>query len=142
MEAVSFLGSRLNGAWRYFGYDIHIGYGYDTMLKLFDKFIADYNVSVERISKAEMYGMAQTPVGEDGSFKGQSLSELEELKEECGALSIGCSARDINNTPVFITLVNQTSIVSIQVPDPLCSDDVKKYLDGIADYLQKTLSDI
>ena len=60
MADITKLGTRPKGGWIAIAYDIHAHYGYETMLQLFDRFIAKYQARVGRIAKAKIAEQAHT----------------------------------------------------------------------------------
>ena len=140
MLEVTRLGTRLNGSWIAVAYDLHTHYGYETLLQLFDRFIAEYQARVERIAKAEIAGQAHAVVWRWFLFnKAKPLSEMKALQEECGEVAIGCTVRKIDDLQMYLTLTNQTSVVSIQVPEENFTEQVQEHLDSVARFLQTTL---
>ena len=140
MEEVTIVGKRPNYGWNGYAYDIHIHYGYETMLLLFDKFIAEYKATVDRVAKAKVSGMNHSVVWRRWLFrKMKPLSEMTELKEECGVVAIGCHPQILSGLQMYITMANQTSMVYIQVPIEMVSDKIESQLLDIAKFFQKTL---
>ena len=142
MAEVIRLGTRPNGAWMEVAYDLQIRYGYETMLRLLDRFIADYQARVDRVDKATIAGMAYTTVWRRIIFKmAKPLTEMESLKEECGVVAIGCTVKVFDGLQMYLTMMNQTSVVTIQVPEDVFSDEVQSRIDSIAQFFNATLSD-
>ena len=137
---VTCLGTTVDYGWVCVGYDIQYRYGYETMLSLLDKLIADYSVKVDRIVKAKIAGMAHTVVWRNWLFnKAPALSEMDALKEECGQVAVGGVSKRLSDIQLYITLTNQTSIVTIQVPQEKYSEAVKKELDNVAADIRSNL---
>ena len=137
---VTCLGIREDYGWVSVGYDIQYRYGYETMLRLFDKLIADYSVKVDRIAKAKLAGMSHTVVWRNWLFnKAPALSDMDALKEECGQVAVGGVSKKLNDLQLYITLTNQTSIITIQVPQEKYSEDVKRELDIAARSIQEII---
>lgn len=140
MEAVTKLGTRMYGEWQTMAYDLHIHYGYKTMLLLFDRFISEYQVRVVRIAKAELSGQNNSVVWRRLLFnKPKPLSEMTALKEECGEVSIGCLLKAFRDVQLQLFMDNQTSIVVFQVPNAQCSEKVQEHIESIAQFFQTTL---
>lgn len=142
MEEVTIVGKRPNYGygWDAYAYDIHIHYGYQTMLMMFDMFIAEYKATVDRVAKAKVSGMNHSVVWRRWLFrKMKPLSEMTELKEECGEVAIGCFPKKIAGLQMYISLANQTSIVYIDVPTQMVSDKIETQLLDIARFFQMTL---
>ncbi|MBR5083863.1 MAG: hypothetical protein IKX33_04615 [Prevotella sp.] len=140
MEDVIFLGTRQNGTWRVIGYDIQYHYGYETMLKMLDAFVKEYDIDVERIVKSELAGMPGNVIWEkDNGNNLMPLSEMEALKDECGEVSIGGFAKKMTRIRIYITMTNQTSIVVIQIPDFYYSEKIQKRLNIVAKFIQSSL---
>ena len=141
MLEVTKLGTRPNGGWIAVAYDLHIHYGYETMLQLFDRFIAKYQARVDRIDKAELAGQAHSVVWQRFLFnKAKPLTELTALQNECGEVAIGCTVKAFNDLQMYLTLTNQTSVVIIQVPEENFTEQVQEHMDTVAQFLQTTLT--
>ena len=90
MEEVTTISSRNNEGWWAVAYDLHIHYGYETMLLLYDRFISEFHVCVERIAKAEMVGKRHSVVWQRLLFfNAKPLSKMAALKEELVAVTDG-----------------------------------------------------
>ncbi len=142
MKEVTRLGTRLNGGWMAVAYDLHTHYGYETMLQLFDMFITEYQARVDRIDKAEIAGQAHSVVWQRLLFnKAKPLSEMKALQRECGEVAVGCSVKTFDGLRMYLTLTNQTSVVTIQVAEDYYTEQVRKQMDSVARFLQNTLND-
>ena len=141
MDEVTLVGTQQNGTWLAFAYDLHYHYGYETMLWLFDRFVSDYQVCVERIAKATVAGDDHTVVWQKFLFSRgtKSLSEIKALKEECGEVAVGGIVKALDNLQIYMVLMNQTSIVTFQIPDDQFSMPVKKQIESIAMFLQSNI---
>ena len=137
---IHFLGTKDNHGWVAVGYDIQQRYGYDTMLFLLNKFISKYSIKVERIAKAQVAGMPHTIVWTKNLFnKAPSLSQIEALKEECGEIAVGGVSKRLSDIHLYVSLINQTSIIYIQVPKNQYSDSIQRKLDIAIQYIQDSL---
>lgn len=133
-------GTKDNHGWVAVGYDIQQRYGYDTMLFLLNKFISKYSIKVERIAKAQVAGMPHTIVWTKNLFnKAPSLSQIEALKEECGEIAVGGVSKRLSVIHLYVSLINQTSIIYIQVPKNQYSDSIQRKLDIAIQYIQDSL---
>lgn len=140
LAEISCLGTKENYGWICVGYDIQYRYGYETMLSLLDRFVSEYAVRVDRIDKAMLAGMAPDIVWKKWLFnKPQPLSQMEALKEECGQVSVGGVSRRLSDIQLYVTMTNQTSIITIQVPQENYSDAVKREMDIAVQFIQATL---
>ena len=63
---ITVLGTRMNGGWFAIAYDIHVRYGYEAMLSLFDRFVSQFQVRVDIIAKATMAGVATFAAIQEG----------------------------------------------------------------------------
>ena len=143
MTEIVCLGTQENYGWICVGYDIQYRYGYEAMLSLFDRFVSEYAVRVERIDKAEIAGMACVVVWRKWLFNNApALAEMEALKEECGQVSVGGISKKLYDIQLYVTMTNQTSIITIQVPQENYSDAVKRKLDIAVQFIQSTLVSI
>jgi len=140
MTEITCIGIRENYGWVCVGYDLGCRYGYEMMLFMFDKFIAGYAVRVDRVAKAMLASMRHDVVWRRWPFrKAQPLSGMDALKEECGEVAVGGTSKRLDDLQLYITLTNQTSIVTIQVPQENYTDAVKSQLDLIARFFQTAL---
>ena len=139
MEEVTIISSRNNEGWWAVAYDLHVHYGYETMLLFCDRFISKFHVCVERISKAEMVGKRHSVVWQRLLFKAKPLSKMATLKEECGVVAIGCTVKAFDGIQLYLTMMNQTSVITIQVPDYQYSEKVQEQMDSVAHFFQTTL---
>ena len=140
MADITKLGTRPNGGWIAVAYDFHTHYGYETMLQLFDCFITKYQARVERIAKAEFAGQAHTVVWQKLLFnKAKPLTEMKALQDECGEVAIGCTVKAFDNLQMYLTLTNQTSVVTIQVPKESFTEQVQEQVDSVVHFFQTTL---
>ena len=86
------------------------------MISLLDTIIGKYSIKVDRIAKAQVTGMNHIVVWRNWLFnKAQPLSRLKALKEECGEIAVGGVSKRLSDIQLYITLVNQTSIITIQI---------------------------
>ena len=67
---------------------------------------------------------------------------MPKLKEECGSVSIGCFVKAFHDIQLYISLINQTSIVVIEVPDGQYTEKVQSHIESIAQFFQNTLLSI
>ena len=140
MADITKLGTRPNGGWIAIAYDIHAHYGYETMLQLFDRFIAKYQARVGRITKAKIAGQAHTVVWQNLFFsKAKPLTEMHSLQEECGEVAIGCTVKAFDNLQMYLTLTNQTRVITIQVPEESFTEQVQEQVDSVVQFFQTTL---
>lgn len=134
------LGTTVDYGWVCVGYDIQCRYGYETMLSLLDKLIADYSIRIDRISKAELAGMPHTVVWRNWLFnKAPALSDMDALKEECGQVAVGGVSKKLSDLQLYVTMTNQTSVITIQVPQENYTEAVKRDLDAVTADMGKTL---
>lgn len=141
MAEVIRLGTRQNGAWMEVVYDLQTRYGYETMLMLLDRFIVDYQARVDRVVKAQISGMPHSVVWRRllvNKFK--PLTEMESLKEECGVVSVGCVVKVFDWLQMYLTMMNQTSVVTIQIPQDDLSDEVLSRIDSVSQFFSTELS--
>ncbi len=140
MEEVTTISSRNNEGWWAVAYDLHIHYGYETMLLLYDRFISEFHVCVERIAKAEMVGKRHSVVWQRLLFfNAKPLSKMAALKEECGVVAIGCTVKAFDGIQLYLTMMNQTSVITIQVPDHQYSEKVQEQMNSVAHFFQAAL---
>lgn len=143
MLEVTKLGTRSNGGWIAVAYNLHAHYGYETMLRLFDLFIAKYEARVDRIAKAELAGQAHSVVWWRLLFnRTRPLLEMNSLQGECGEVAIGCTVKTFNGLQMYLTLTNQTSVVTIQVPEESFCEQIQDHLDSVAQFFQQALISI
>jgi hypothetical protein len=110
------------------------------MLSLFDLFIAKYEARVDRIAKAELAGQAHSVVWWRLLFnRTRPLLEMKSLQGECGEVAIGCTVKTFNGLQMYLTLTNQTSVVTIQVPEESFCEQVQDHLDSVAQFFQQAL---
>ena len=140
MADITKLGTRSNGGWIAIAYDIQAHYGYGTMLQLFDSFIAKYQARVGRIAKAKIAGQAHTVVWQYLLFnKAKPLTEMHALQEECGEVAIGCTVKAFDNLQMYLTLTNQSRVITIQVPEESFTEQVQEQVDSVVQFFQTTL---
>lgn len=141
LAEVKCLGIRENHGWIAIGYDIQHRYGYETMISLLDTIIGKYSIKIDRIAKAQVTGMNHIVVWRNWLFnKAQPLSRLKALKEECGEIAVGGVSKRLSDIQLYITLVNQTSIITIQIPQEKYSEEIKRKLDVAAQFIQDLLA--
>ena len=135
------MGIRENYGWIAVGYDIQYRYGYETMLSLLDAFINKYSINVERIAKAQVFGMSHVVVWRKWLFnKAKPLSRMSALKEECGEVAVEGVSNRLSGFQVYVSLMNQTSTIIIQVPKEKYSEDIQRKLDVAAQYVQDIIA--
>ena len=135
------MGIRENYGWIAVGYDIQYRYGYETMLSLLDAFINKYSIKVERVAKAQVFGMSHVVVWRKWLFnKAQPLTKMAALKEECGEIAVGGVSKRLSGIQLYVSLMNQTSTIIIQVPKKKYSEEIKRKLDVAAQFIQDLLS--
>ena len=140
MDEIICIGKRENGSWIAIGYDIRYRYGYEIMLLLLDKFITEYDIKVEIITKSPIAGANHIAVWRKWLFnKPKPLSEIKALKEECGEVSVGGISKRLSDIQLYVTLTNQTSIIVFQVPKDQYSEEIKDKIDAAAHFLQIAL---
>jgi len=131
---------RENGSWIAIGYDIRYKYGYETMLLLLDKFISEYDIKVDLVTKSPIAGANRITVWRKLFFnKPKPLSEIEALKEECGEVSVGGNSKRLSDIQLYVTLTNQSSIIVFQVPKDQYSEEIKDKIDAAAYFIQIAL---
>lgn len=141
LAEVKCFGLRENYGWIAIDYDVQYRYGYETMLYLLDTFISKYSIKVERVAKAQVAGMNHIVVWRNWLFnQAKPLSQMSDLKEECGEVAVGGISKRLSDIQVYVTLVNQTSIISIQVPQEKYSEDIKRKIDVAAQFIQDLLA--
>ena len=107
MSDITWLRTENNEGWTAIAYDLHIHYGYKTMLCLLDSFISNFHARVERIAKAKITGQRHTVVWQKLLFnKAKALTEMQALQEECGQVAIGCKVKAFDNLQMYLTLIN------------------------------------
>ena len=140
MSDITWLRTENNEGWTAIAYDLHIHYGYKTMLCLFDSFISNFHARVERIAKAKITGQRHTVVWQKLLFnKAKALTEMQALQEECGEVAIGCKVKAFDNLQMYLTLINQSSIITIQVPEESFTQQVQDQVDSIVQFFHTTL---
>ena len=113
MSDITWLRTENNEGWTAIAYDLHTHYGYKTMLCLLDSFISNFHARVERIAKAKITGQTHTVVWQKLLFnKAKALTEMQALQEECGEVAIGCKVKAFDNLQMYLTLINQSSIIT------------------------------
>jgi hypothetical protein len=138
MDYFTLLGTQQEGAWTSCFYDIGYPFGYDTMLSLFDKFISSYKVRVYCIAKATLYGQSHTVIWKRSLFRrAKPLSEILALKEECGVVAIGVETKELDSIRLYISLINQTSRLTIQIPTNQLSEKRQKQIEDIARFFSE-----
>ena len=141
LDEIICIGKRENGSWIAIGYDIRYKYGYETMLLLLDKFISEYDIKVDIVTKSPIAGANRITVWRKLFFnKPKPLSDMEALKEECGDLSVGGISKRLSDIQLYVTLTNQTSIIVFQVPKDHYSEAIKEHIDAAVRFIQMTLS--
>lgn len=70
------------------------------------------------------------------------LLEMKSLQGECGEVAIGCTVKTFNGLQMYLTLTNQTSVVTIQVPEESFCEQVQDHLDSVAQFFQQALISI
>ena len=107
---------------------------------LLDKFITEYDIKVEIITKSPIAGANHIAVWRKWLFnKPKPLSEIEALKEECGEVSVGGISKRLSDIQLYVTLTNQTSIIVFQVPKDQYSEEIKDKIDAAAYFIQIAL---
>ena len=135
MNKVICLGTREHSGWCCIGYDLQYGYGYETMLYVLDGLVKELEISIDKVWKAEMAGWEKESVWMDAYLMFPNpIEHIKKLKEECGEVSLAGYSKRHGSLPVMITMTNQTSILTFDVPEPLYSDSVKAILDDAARY--------
>lgn len=143
LDEIICIGKRENGSWIAIGYDIRYKYGYETMLLLLDKFISDYDIKVDLVTKSPIAGANRITVWRKLFFnKPKPLSDMEALKEECGDVSVGGISKRLSDILLYVTLTNQTSIIVFQVPKDHYSEAIKEHIDAAVRFIQMTLVSI
>ena len=61
------------------------------------------------------------------------------LKEECGEVAVGCVSKRLSDIQLYVTLTNQTSIITLQAPKEKYSEDIRRNLDSAALFIQDLL---
>ena len=140
LDDINSIGTRENGSWIAIGYDIRYRYGYEIMLLLLDKFITEYDIKVEIITKSPIAGANHIAVWRKWLFnKPKPLSEIKALKEECGEVSVGGISKRLSDIQLYVTLTNQSSIIVFQVPKDQYSEEIKDKIDAAAYFIQIAL---
>lgn len=143
LDEIICIGKRENGSWIALGYDIRYKYGYETMLLLLDKFISEYDIKVDLVTKSPIAGANRITVWRKLFFnKPKPLSDMEALKEECGDVSVGGISKRLSDFLLYVTLTNQTSIIVFQVPKDQYSEAIKEHIDAAVRFIQMTLVSI
>lgn len=143
LDEIICIGKRENGSWIAIGYDIRYKYGYETMLLLLDKFISEYDIKVDLVTKSPIAGANRITVWRKLFFnKPKPLSDMEALKEECGDVSVGGISKRLSDILLYVTLTNQTSIIVFQVPKDQYSEAIKEHIDAAVRFIQMTLVSI
>lgn len=143
LDEIICIGKRENGSWIAIGYDIRYKYGYETMLLLLDKFISEYDIKVDLVTKSPIAGANRITVWRKLFFnKPKPLSDMEALKEECGDVSVGGISKRLSDIQLYVTLTNQTSIIVFQVPKDKYSEAIKEHIDAAVRFIQMTLVSI
>ncbi len=143
LDEIICIGKRENGSWIALGYDIRYKYGYETMLLLLDKFISEYDIKVDLVTKSPIAGANRITVWRKLFFnKPKPLSDMEALKEECGDVSVGGISKRLSDILLYVTLTNQTSIIVFQVPKDQYSEAIKEHIDAAVRFIQMTLVSI
>ena len=143
LDEIICIGKRENGSWIAIGYDIRYKYGYETMLLLLDKFISEYDIKVDSVTKSPIAGANRITVWRKLFFnKPKPLSDMEALKEECGDVSVGGISKRLSDIQLYVTLTNQTSIIVFQVPKDQYSEAIKEHIDAAVRFIQMTLVSI
>lgn len=143
LDEIICIGKRENGSWIALGYDIRYKYGYETMLLLLDKFISEYDIKVDLVTKSPIAGANRITVWRKLFFnKPKPLSDMEALKEECGDVSVGGISKRLSDIQLYVTLTNQTSIIVFQVPKDQYSEAIKEHIDAAVRFIQMTLVSI
>jgi hypothetical protein len=143
LDDINSIGTRENGSWIAIGYDIRHRYGYEIMLLLLDKFITEYDIKVEIITKSPIAGANHIAVWRKWLFnKPKPLSEIEALKEECGEVSVGGISKRLSDIQLYVTLTNQSSIIVFQVPKDQYSEEIKDKIDAAAHFIQIALASV
>lgn len=116
MNELKVIGHRINGNWLEATYDIQYRYGYETMLEVLDSVSEEYGVRIEIVDKAILAGAATERIWQKTLFRrSKPLIKMRSLKEECGIVSIGGKCKVLSLRQVYITMVNQTSMITIQI---------------------------
>ena len=140
MSDITWLRTENNEGWTAIAYDLHTHYGYKTMLCLLDSFISNFHVRVERIAKAKITGQTHTVVWQKLLFnKAKALTEMQALQEECGEVAIGCKVKAFDNLQMYLTLINQSSIVTIQGPEERFTQQIQEQVDSIVQFFHTAL---
>lgn len=143
LDEIICIGKRENGSWIAIGYDFRYKYGYETMLLLLDKFISEYDIKVDLVTKSPIAGANRITVWRKLFFnKPKPLSDMEALKEECGDVSVGGISKRLSDIQLYVTLTNQTSIIVFQVPKDQYSEAIKEHIDVAVRFIQMTLVSI
>ena len=143
LDEIICIGKRENGSWIAIGYDIRYKYGYETMLLLLDKFISEYDIKVDLVTKSPIAGANRITVWRKLFFnKPKPLSDMEALKEECGDVSVGGISKRLSDIQLYVTLTNQTSIIVFQVPKDQYSEAIKEHIDAAVRFIHMTLVSI
>ena len=64
---------------------------------------------------------------------------MQALQEECGEVAIGCKVKAFDNLQMYLTLINQSSIITIQVPEESFTQQVQDQVDSIVEFFHNTL---
>ena len=64
---------------------------------------------------------------------------MQALQEECGEVAIGCKVKAFDNLQMYLTLINQSSIITIQVPEESFTQQVQDQVDSIVQFFHTTL---
>lgn len=140
LDDINSIGTRENGSWIAIGYDIRYRYGYEIMLLLLDKFISEYDIKVEIITKSPITGANHIAVWRKWLLnKPKPLSEIEALKDECGEIAVGGNSKRLSGIQLYVTLINQSSNIVFQVPKDQYSEEIKEKIDAAAHFIQIAL---
>lgn len=112
MEEITQLNSRENGGWWAVVYNLHVHYGYETILRLFDRFVSEFEVRVERIAKAKMVGQAHS-VDSSFSFETHKIPAIFPFYHVLRYVSLFTPVKTTNK------LDSDTLFVTLETKNPL-----------------------
>ena len=136
-----FLGDSANSGWVCVAYDLQYAYGYDAMLRILDSIVDSLRLVPDRVWRAGVAGGERVVAWVNGAkvFPGK-FEDLKELEEECGEVALASfSKHSTDSLPILSTVMNQMSVITFQVPEPLYTDRVKALFEEAAEAAQAVL---
>lgn len=131
-----------DGRWMTFNYDLGYGYGYDSIIRVFDTLVERGELTVDIVRKGKMADSPYEMVWQrEAPGSAPRLSDMPALAEECGLVAVGGESQTLGGCVVHIVMYNQSSGLRIETPEQLYLERIRSHdpFDRMAAIFQETL---